>query len=280
MTLKTKKISRSTHKYSLTDWNIFGIPMFGRDKYSLLKQVESIPKNGRAWIATVNPEFVMKAREDADFMKILQKRTTYNVADGVGLLWSREVLNHKDDFWGLQILGRLAVGLIVGVGVLRGKKVDKIIAGADLIDGLCKEAESHKKSVFFLGGWGDRGSRAAAYFKGKYPNLIVAGTYAGNKLGEDEKTIKVLERFDIDYLFVAYAMKTQEEWINRNIEKLKVRLVMGVGRSFDYYSGDLKRAPAWIRKMGFEWLFSLMMEPSRWRRQLALPRFIWKTLTN
>jgi N-acetylglucosaminyldiphosphoundecaprenol N-acetyl-beta-D-mannosaminyltransferase len=106
----------------------------------------------------------------------------------------------------------------------------------------------------------------------------VSGSYAGNRVGEDEKTLKVLSLYNIDYLFVAYAMKTQEEWINRNLDKLKVRLVMGVGRSFDYYSGDLRRAPTWVRKMGFEWLYSLFMEPKRWKRQLALPRFIGKVL--
>jgi len=55
--------------------------------------------------------------------------------------------------------------------------------------------------------------------------------------------------------------------------------VMGVGRSFDYYSGDLKRAPIWMRKMGLEWLYSLIKEPKRWKRQLVLPKFIWMVLT-
>ena len=81
-----------------------------------------------------------------------------------------------------------------------------------------------------------------------------------------------------DYLFVARAMKKQEEWIEANFDKLKVGLVMGVGRSFDYYSGELPRAPMWVRKMGLEWLFSLVVEPKRWRRQLELPKFVGKVL--
>ena len=74
-------------------------------------------------------------------------------------------------------------------------------------------------------------------------------------------------------------MKRQEEWIMTNLKKLKVGVVMGVGRSFDYYSGDLKRAPVWMRKMGLEWLYSLFKEPKRWKRQLVLPKFIWMVLT-
>jgi N-acetylglucosaminyldiphosphoundecaprenol N-acetyl-beta-D-mannosaminyltransferase len=73
-------------------------------------------------------------------------------------------------------------------------------------------------------------------------------------------------------------MKKQEFWIDDNFDKLKVKVVMGVGRSFDYFSGDLKRAPSWVRKMGLEWLYSLYKEPKRWRRQLVLPMFVWKVL--
>lgn len=278
MPIKSKKEHRWIPKNGLTDWEIFDTPMFGRDRCSLLEMVEAVPKNGRAWIATVNPEFVMKAQTDRDFMRILQKRTTFNVADGVGLLWAREVLEVGSRDTLTRIGKRLLKGLVVGMEVIAGRKMAGLISGADLIDSLCKEAASSGKKVFFLGGWGDRGARSAAFFKKKYPSLKVAGSYAGNRYGEDEKTLSVLKEYDIDYLFVAYAMKTQEEWINRNLDKLKVRLVMGVGRSFDYYSGDLRRAPTCVRKMGLEWLFSLIMEPSRWKRQLALPRFIGKVL--
>jgi len=79
-------------------------------------------------------------------------------------------------------------------------------------------------------------------------------------------------------LFVAYGMRKQEEWIEANWDKLKARVVVGVGRSFDYYSGDLKRAPSFVRKMGLEWLYSLIKEPKRWKRQLALPKFIWMVM--
>jgi N-acetylglucosaminyldiphosphoundecaprenol N-acetyl-beta-D-mannosaminyltransferase len=280
MAMKRKKMDRSTYKSGLSNWDIFGTPMFGRDRFALLKLVGSLPENAQAWIATVNPEFVMKAQEDMDFMRILQNRTTYNVADGVGLLWAKEVLKVKSSQVLTRIGKRLVKGFLVGMEVIGGRKMDGLISGADLIDSLCKEAAENNKSVFFLGGWGDRGARSAALFKKKYPTLKVSGSYAGNRVGEDEKTLKVLSEYKIDYLFVAYAMKTQEEWINRNLDKLKIRLVMGVGRSFDYYSGDLRRAPTWVRKMGFEWLYSLIMEPKRWKRQLALPRFIGKVLVS
>jgi N-acetylglucosaminyldiphosphoundecaprenol N-acetyl-beta-D-mannosaminyltransferase len=77
---------------------------------------------------------------------------------------------------------------------------------------------------------------------------------------------------------VAYGMKKQEDWIDENLAKLSAKVVIGVGRSFDYYSGALKRAPLGVRKMGFEWLYSLIKEPKRWKRQLALPKFMWMVM--
>ena len=92
------------------------------------------------------------------------------------------------------------------------------------------------------------------------------------------EVLKQINNFKPDILLVAYGMKKQEFWINDNLEKLDVGLVMGVGRSFDYYSGDLKRAPEGLRKMGMEWFYSLVKEPKRFKRQLVLPKFIWKVL--
>jgi len=73
-------------------------------------------------------------------------------------------------------------------------------------------------------------------------------------------------------------MKRQEMWIEENLKKIDAGVVMGVGRSFDYYSGDLKRAPKVWRKIGMEWLYSLIKEPKRIKRQLALPKFVGRVL--
>jgi len=211
---------------------------------------------GKMWIATVNPEFVMAANRDGDFKKILEK-TTLNVADGVGIVWAREVLANKN-------------ALAVGFNILRGKYSEETVSGVELMDKICALAEKQNKTVYFFGGWGARAEKTRDFFINKYPKLRVTGAKA--------------EDFDFatkaDFLFVARGMKKQEEWIDEHFDKLRVGLVMGVGRSFDYYSGELRRAPEWVRRMGLEWLYSLMMEPKRWKRQLVLPKFIWKILTN
>ena len=238
-------------KYGLKLVKMFDIPIFGGTKsevLSIIKDVLAI-KKANFWIATVNPEFVMKACEDRDFMQVL-RATNLNIVDGKGLAWA--------------------------IKKKTGKRVE-VVAGSDLIDDLCKMSALNNWNMYFLGGFNDRARRTADYFKAKYKTKV-AGFYAGESVGEDEKILENLAKKRIDVLFVAYGMKKQEEWIYRNISKLNVGLVVGVGRSFDYYSGDLKRAPIIWRNLGLEWLYSLIKQPQRIKRQLVLPKFVLKVL--
>ena len=246
-------------------WEMWGVTLFGRRKEQVLKEVDVVlsRKHKVYWIATVNTEFMMLAKKDAEFMGLLQK-TDLNVVDGIALVWVREskILEAKN------IIKKLLVGFKTGVEILQGKHSNKLVTGVGLMDRLCRLAEAKNKSVYFYGGWDDRAKKTAEYFLEKYPGLKVVGYRAENF---DFKT-------SADIMFVARGMRSQEEWIDQNRDKLKVKVVMGVGRSFDYYSGELKRAPIWVRKMGLEWLYSLIKEPKRWKRQLALPKFIYMVL--
>jgi N-acetylglucosaminyldiphosphoundecaprenol N-acetyl-beta-D-mannosaminyltransferase len=68
-------------------------------------------------------------------------------------------------------------------------------------------------------------------------------------------------------------------WIARNQPFLHVPLAMGVGGVFDYITGRVPLAPAWVRRMGLEWLYRLLRQPRRWRRILiAVPLFSWAVL--
>jgi len=78
----------------------------------------------------------------------------------------------------------------------------------------------------------------------------------------------------VDILFVAYGFPKQEEWIAKNLPKLPVKAAMGVGGAFDYISGNVSRAPFFVRAIGLEWLFRLIRQPWRIKRQLRLATFI------
>ena len=261
------------------DWQMWGISYFGGRKRQVLERVSNrlrlARRNGERafWIATVNPEFVMGALTDVEFKKLLQKTTDMNVVDGIGLVWAREVGRRNDkNCW-----GRCWRGVRVGVGVLRGKYKNEVMAGSSLLDDFCNLAKKRNYRVFFLGGWGNRAERTARFFEEKYQGLETTWS-SGEPEVKNDQVLAEINKFSPDFLLVAYGMKKQEEWIKKNLTKLKAGVVMGVGRSFDYYSGDLKRAPKAWRKIGLEWLYSLIKEPKRWKRQLVLPKFVWKVI--
>ena len=267
--------------FSLSYWKIFNISLFGRGLSEVLKIVEdwieSEAKN--KWIATVNPEFVMKALKDDSFRQILSQ-TDLNVVDGVGLLWARELENRfkRYDLGFMNKTSKILTGLKVGGEILMGKHRESLVSGADLMPELCKLASKKDYKVFFLGGFGDRAKRTAEYFRSQMSDLRCQFS-EGEPNIKNEEVLKQINKFKPDILFVAYGMKKQEEWIKNNRDKADFGAAIGVGRSFDYYSGDLKRAPKVIRKMGMEWLYSLIKEPKRLKRQLVLPKFVLKVLT-
>lgn len=277
------KVAGLNDNFFLSYWKIFDISLFGRPRVDLLNIIGRNLDLGtkKYWIATVNPEFVMAAEKDRVFKDIL-KRTSLNVVDGIGLVWAKELANQSVSLSAYQItrfLKKLSSGLMVGVKILSGEYKDQMASGADLILELAKMAKEKNKKIFLLGGWQDRAKKTAEFLMSNYliSNKKIDWCAGEPEVGNEE-VLKQINQFKPDILLVAYGMKRQEFWINDNLEKIDVGLVMGVGRSFDYYSGDLKRAPSWIRKMGMEWFYSLVKEPKRFKRQLALPKFIRKVL--
>ena len=96
---------------------------------------------------------------------------------------------------------------------------------------------------------------------------------------EDEADIAArIRSSEANVLLVAYGAPKQDKWIARNLERTGVAVAMGIGGSLDFIVGTQQRAPRWMQRVGLEWLYRLMREPWRWRRQLALPKFVWAVL--
>jgi N-acetylglucosaminyldiphosphoundecaprenol N-acetyl-beta-D-mannosaminyltransferase len=149
---------------------------------------------------------------------------------------------------------------------------------------LCALASQYKWRAFFLGAREGVAQRAAATLAFRYAGLTVAGTYAGSPRVEEEAGIVArIRKAQPNLLFVAYGAPAQDKWLGRNLPLLvdaaqpqaqPYGLVgIGVGGSLDYIVGVQKRAPEWVQGMGLEWLYRLVREPRRWRRQTALIRF-------
>ena len=199
-------------------------------------------------VVTVNPEFIVAAQSDDDFRSILNA-SSLALPDGVGLLWAARFLGHP----------------------LRER-----VTGTDMVQRVAALAAQKGYSLFLLGAAPGVAVATAARLCQICPGLRIAGTHAGSPaLEEKDEIVRLIQRAKPDILFVAYGAPQQDKWIARNLERLGVPVAMGVGGAFDFISGRAKRAPRWLQRVGLEWLHRLLHEPWRWRRMLALPRFVW-----
>jgi len=203
-------------------------------------------------IATTNPEFVMTAQKDEEFRLVLQQ-CDICIADGIGLLLASRWM---------------------------GSPLTERIPGSELVYNLTELAAQESWRLFLLGAGPGVAEEAAAIFQSMYPKLRIAGTYAGSpNLAENDAIVERINHSRADMLFVAYGAPNQDKWIAHNRESLPtIKLALGVGGSLDFVTGQAQRAPRWIQDLGLEWLHRLILEPWRWRRMLALPRFALKVL--
>ncbi len=235
---------------------ILGVGITNEEVDTILEHVLKLLKKGEKFsIVTPNPEILVYASKHPEYKKVLN-HAEVSLADGVGLFVAGRVL---------------------------GEPLGERFTGVDFMEKLCEKSAERPMSIGFLGGKPGIAEKAADCLKQKYPWIEVAftgeewptdradrsnGSYGSDKTGPFMPQT-------IDILFVAFGAPKQEEWIASNLNKLPVKAAMGVGGAFDYLSGEVRRAPVWIRKMGFEWLFRLITQPWRWRRQLALVEFMW-----
>lgn len=192
-------------------------------------------------IATVNPEFVLASQKDIEFKNVLNS-AAIATADGTGIIWAGKLLKK--------------------IKLIRVTGVDLCL---ELLKGKCPEAK-----IFLLGG----ASGVAETVKAKYPDTWIVGAESGGELVEatweledNQAVIDQINSSGANLLLVAFGQVRQEMWIAKNLDKLQnIRVAIGIGGTFDYLSGKIKRAPQFLRAIGLEWLFRLIKEPKRWRR--------------
>ncbi len=203
---------------------------------------ESIEAKQACNIITVNPELIMAARKNNNFKEAIDGADIVT-PDGVGLLM---------------------------VGWLTKRRLTERVTGVDLCDELARQAAAHKWSIYLLGAKPGVAAKAAENLQAKYPELKIAGTSSTDP--EDTIANDIISSKP-DILLVAYGSPTQELWIKEHQKTLGNIVTIGVGGSFDFIAGSAKRAPRIIQKIGLEWLWRLILQPSRWKRMLALPKF-------
>ncbi len=199
-------------------------------------------------IMTVNTEFIWTARKNAAFRETINQ-AALSVADGMGVIWASRILRCP---------------------------FPERVAGSDLLPLLAERCAARGYRLFLLGAAPGVAEAAARILERRSPGLQVVGTYAGSPAPEEAG--QILERIRVarpDVLAVAYGAPKQDLWIRQHAEALGaagVGVALGVGGTFDFIAGRVRRAPRWMQRVGLEWFFRILCQPRRaWRARVLFP---------
>ncbi len=210
-------------------------------------------------VATANVDFLVNTLtwrasrpRHPELLDIL-RRADLVVADGMPIVWASRWL---------------------------GAPLKERVAGSDLVPALAAASQTRPFACYFLGGREGVGARAAGLLQEKYPHFQVVGVDAPfihvvgealhDALESDEAIVEKINRAQPDILFVALGNPKQEVWFNRNRFRLQVPVTIGVGGTFEFVAGTVKRAPVWMQRLGLEWLHRILQDPWRlWKRYLV-----------
>ncbi|MBA2449885.1 MAG: WecB/TagA/CpsF family glycosyltransferase [Chloroflexi bacterium] len=167
------------------------------------------------------------------------------------------------------------VGLLVAARLLGGR-LREHVRGTDLVERLARRGAGAGHRWYLLGAAPGVARAAAHRLTTRHPGLQIMGAEPGSPRAEDDAAVcaAITAAGPIDLILVAYGAPAQELWLARNLGPLNIPVGIGVGGVFDFLSGRAPRAPRWMRRLELEWLHRLLTQPWRWRRQLALPRFL------
>lgn len=204
-------------------------------------------------VVTVNPEFIMVAQHNKVFKRVLNN-AALAIPDGAGVLWASRRL---------------------------GKPIAERVTGVDTVRQLSAVAREKNLNMFLLGGAPGVAEKASVELQRENPGLNIVDTYAGSPdISEEAEICERIRSAKPHILLVAYGSPRQDLWIDRNLIKLETPVAIGVGGTFDFITGKVPRAPQWMRERNIEWLYRLWLEPWRWRRMTALPRFMVRVLSD
>jgi N-acetylglucosaminyldiphosphoundecaprenol N-acetyl-beta-D-mannosaminyltransferase len=161
---------------------------------------------------------------------------------------------------------------------LQGQKV-KRCPGIELAEKAIALSRQGQHSLFFFGGKPEVTAAAARNLQQRYPGISIGGMQHGYVSQEEEaQLLQTLEETQPALILVGLGVPRQELWIAQHRHLCPNALWIGVGGSFDVWSGLKSRAPAWVGDNHLEWAYRLYQEPWRWRRMMALPKFALRAL--
>lgn len=198
-----------------------------------------------------NVEFIMMAQKDRDFFNLLQESS----------------LSTPD-----------SIGVIIGAK-LQKKAFKERIPGQSYFRKVVELSNEKGYSIYLLGGEPGIPEKTKENLEKLFPNVNIVGLHNGYfDKNVEKEIINEINSLQPNVLFVALGAPKQEKWIKEHRHELKVDIAAGQGGTYDYEAGKIKRAPVWIQKIGMEWFWRLVKEPTRIKRQLVLPVYLVKIL--
>ncbi|MHB8071285.1 MAG: WecB/TagA/CpsF family glycosyltransferase [Candidatus Cryosericum sp.] len=228
---------------------VAGIPVDNVDMDEALATVETfvVSRSPHMGVA-INPEKVIKAKQDSTLETVL-RRSDLNFCDGIGVMWATRLFYHEH---------------------LKAR-----VTGVDLFLRLLDLANARQWRLYLLGSRPDVLAGVVAIIKQRYPGIVLVGSHDGYFEPSDEpRLVAEIAEARPDIMFVGMGSPKQEKFIAGNLTGMGVSFAMGVGGSYNVLSGEFKRAPASVQKLGLEWLYRFVLDPKRLPRILLLPRFI------
>lgn len=209
-----------------------------------------IDEGQKTFIVTANPEIVEYARSHDDYCSIILQ-ADYITPDGVGIIIASKILN---------------------------KPLKERITGYDMMLEFLKMNTKRPLRIYMLGAEAEVIKNCAEKIKASYPNVELVGYHHGFIDIDDSQFAEKISALEPDLVLLGMGFPRQENWITKHYDKFNKGVFIGIGGSFDVFSGKLKRAPEFWIKLNLEWLYRLLKQPSRWKRMLVLPLFLLRVL--
>ncbi len=213
---------------------IFNIPIDDLTREQVDQHIDdAIHSHRSTWIATVNPEILLYAHNNPSYATVLQK-ATYRIPDGVGL--------------------RLV------------SSIQSVVPGVDIAEHLLRRAEQGRLRVVCIVRQGGRSSleQVLDSVQHRAPQAQCRGVALSVHQIDHVGIVKTISEFQPDIVFVGLGFPYQEEWLARNFSSIRSAIIgIGIGGTFDYWTGAAPRAPKWIQRFGVEWLWRLIHHPRR-----------------
>ena len=210
-----------------------------------------IRERGPHHVITLDASMCVTAGEDSELKRIIDNADLIT-PDSSGVLWACRRL---------------------------GQPLAERVSGVEIVERLCALSPDRGYKLFFFGAGPGIAESAAEKMRVRYPGCQIVGTRDGFFKPDDESAIvEQIRSANPDVLCVAMGIPKQEKFIDRYRADLGIPVMIGVGGTFDVFSGTVKRAPLWMQRANLEWLYRLYKNPRKIGKVMTLPRFVWNTL--